>query len=511
MPSDVNQPRPDFIHDLASAGDRMVLHAAHNHYVRREWSAALALFQTIHARNSRLSAEFGLPLTIGHCAIELGDDDEMPTSAGGAATGSEREAMLLNDMRTRVYELYRAGDCVRAVALLRLIAPFCPLVGGTYRDGLLDGETVDCIRVRAGGDDREPGMLAEIAVTPAAIAWMKRRAPGTRVLLVARRFHYNNAHRQCEVVDSLGRTAASLGMAVREWNSHWHPPDWSHDRYADGLMEAVNDFKPHLIWYDDLFVSGVSAASEAIADRLRLVLEHARRQFGTRVIKYFPDSWAIEDACVFDGLGSCADLIHHAHPGSLLRASPSERAATFCYPAPYRVAAPTTPAGSIPRASFVGTIYTFNFSRLVWWAEAAKRGLPVDFVAWLPGDQHNADPTRGWQYSDTDYANALQGYRMSINLTRRSNGVKILTGRSIEIPMAGGCLLEESSVDAAYFLEPGVHYLPFTTLADLGAAIGTLLTDEPRRLRMIDAAQRWVTHYYTGDYFWTGLLSRAFA
>jgi len=240
------------------------------------------------------------------------------------------------------------------------------------------------------------------------------------------------------------------------------------------------------------------------------LLERARRQYGARVVKCFPDAWGTADDRVFHGLGSCVDLVYHCHPAILPKASPRERAATWCYPWPHEIATPTVPQGAIPRASFVGTVYTFNYSRVVWWAEAMKRGLPIDFVSWLPGENPQADPEAGYQFSDTDFINALHGYRMSINFTRRATGAKILTGKTVEIPMAGGCLLEEHSVDAAYILKPGIHYLPFTSFADLEAAIETLLNDEPRRLRMVEAGQAWVMRYFSGDYFWAGLLTRLF-
>jgi hypothetical protein len=511
MPTDVNDPRPDFMHDLASAGDRMVLHAAHNHYVQRNWSAALTLFRTIHDRNARLSAEFGLPLTIGHCAIELGAEDEMRAPAEHAATDPQRAELLLHDMRSRVYELCRAGDFARAVGLLRLIAPFCPLVGGAYQDGFLAGESPECARLRTAGEESDPGFLAELGISPSEIGLLKQRYAGARLLVAVRRFYLNNPRRRHEPVDYVGRTAERFGMTVREWNSHWRPADCSHDDYVAGLSRAIEDFKPHLIFYDDLFETGVSVQSETVADQIRTVLEAARRRFGTRVIKCFPDAWAIRDERVFHGLGSCVDLVYHCHPAILGKASPHERSASFCYPWPHQVATPTKPAGVIPRASFVGTIYSFNFGRVVWWAEAGNLGLPIDFVTWLPGGHPDADPESGGQFSDTDFVNALHSYRLSINFTRRSSGVKILTGKTVEIPMAGGCLLEEHSVDAAYFLKPGIHYLPFATLADLAAAIETLLDDEPRRLRMVDASQRWVNQYFSGDYFWAGLLARLFA
>ncbi len=195
----------------------------------------------------------------------------------------------------------------------------------------------------------------------------------------------------------------------------------------------------------------------------------------------------------------------------LARSSDRDRAATFCYPWPHDIAAAlTAPAGSVPRACFVGTIFSVNYPRLAWWAEAMVRDLPIDFMAWLPADQAVEDPMLCGQFTDADYLSRLQGYRVAINLTRRSSGAKILTQRTLDIPALGGLLLEEHSFDAAYFLKPGIHYLPFETLGDLGAAIDAMLSDDAKRQRMVDAGKAWVTRYFSGDHFWTGLLSRLF-
>ncbi|MEJ0070147.1 MAG: glycosyltransferase [Pseudomonadota bacterium] len=52
--------------------------------------------------------------------------------------------------------------------------------------------------------------------------------------------------------------------------------------------------------------------------------------------------------------------------------------------------------------------------------------------------------------------------------------------------------------------------MPFESLDDLAALIPELLVDGERRARIRAAGQRWVQTYFTGDYFWAGLLRQLF-
>jgi hypothetical protein len=161
---------------------------------------------------------------------------------------------------------------------------------------------------------------------------------------------------------------------------------------------------------------------------------------------------------------------------------------------------PTVAAGTIPRGAFVGSVHIGSVPRLFWWAELGRSGVPVDF---LETDHAAAAPR-----PDIEYANLLCEYLAAVNFTRRTNGVPILTGRTIDTLLAGGLLLEEDSVDTRHFFQPGVHYLPFLTLGDLADAIPRLQADPDHRARMAAAGHAWATRYFSGDYFWAALLDR---
>jgi len=60
----------------------------------------------------------------------------------------------------------------------------------------------------------------------------------------------------------------------------------------------------------------------------------------------------------------------------------------------------------------------------------------------------------GQERSPEDYARLAGSYAININLTMRTSGVRIATGRSFETPLVGSLLLEEANEDTAYFRGP---------------------------------------------------------
>jgi hypothetical protein len=306
-----------------------------------------------------------------------------------------------------------------------------------------------------------------------------------------------------ETNDNFVRSAERFGLTIKRIESR-APPGAPTAAYPAALADAISDFRPDLILYDELFLSGVSALPEP-ADAIASLLETVRWRDGVRVVMSYTDAWYVaahDPESLFRHLGRCYDVVHHCHPGILDRGSDAERASVFCYTFPTIWPHPTVAAGSVARACFVGALHPGSIARLVWWSEGTRAGLPLDFIE----ARHDAAE----QHSDLDYVNLLRRYQLSVNFTLRPTGVRILTARSIEVPLAGGVLVEEDNADTRYFMMPDAHYAPFETLPDLAALLPELLADATRRQRLAAAGHAWATTYFTGDHFWTGLLRRLY-
>jgi hypothetical protein len=474
-------------------------------YQTRDWALALSLYRHIAETYPAIGTELSCHLIVARCEIELADDAALAAYESHLAqTGaSSHEAALVHDIKLRAIECCRAAEYRRASRLLRLLSDFDGPIGRCYADAMLTRRSGCADHLRAPADAAPPRFLADQGVADWPVATVRERYPGTRLLFVRRYAYQNNPARQNESQDRLTRSAVERGFVVHETNAAAQPGAFT-DGYVAALRQTIDNFAPHVILYDELFLSGVSAAP-GHADAIASLLEDVRRRRGVRVVKLYTDAWYVASYMpddLFKHLGRAYDLVQHCHPAILDRGTDAERATVFCYPAPHFLPAQTVEAGTVPRAGFVGSATLINIGRLVWWAESACAGLPLDFI--------EAKVDAAEQITDLQYANLLRAYQLSINFTQRPTGARILTGRALETPLAGGVLIEEDGPDTRYFMSPGVHYVPYETLPDLCEIVPALLADADRRRQLAAAGQAWITRYFTGDYFWAGLMHRLF-
>lgn len=484
--------------NLAEAVAMRLVSRADELYLAGNWAAALALYRRTIDSQPDIARQLALALPAGHCDIELAGAEALtaPRPAYGPVAGVPREAAFARDLRVRALGYCRAGDVVRASALLRFIAPVDAPTGFAYADDRLSRRS-DCGRFLDTPADGPPAFFTDHAIDRLPVDTLKARHEGKRVLVVRR---FGVARRRYGAFENLAEAAVRFGLTIHEI-TNTPLPGPATDNYVAALAKTIDDVQPQVILWDELFHLGVSA-EPGHRDAIAELLEAMRRTRGIRVVNFHPDVYYVPIPTLFGGLGRCFDLISHMHPAILDRGTEAEKAAVFCCPIPALIESPTVAAGTVPRAAFAGAIHTFSWPRVVWWAECVRAGLPLDFIETV----HDSPQ----QLSDVDYFNVMRRYQLSVNFNLRDGGARIFTGRAVDVGLAGGVLLDERSADLPYFLTPGLHYVPFETLPDLAAAIDVMLADAPRRQRMAAAAQAWCERYFTGDYYWSGVLSKLF-
>jgi len=484
--------------NLAEAIAVRLVARADQAYMAGDWATALPLYRQVHDSQPALARELALALSAEHCALELSDDAALAARSTSSlvATGTPRETAFAHDIRVRAMTYCRNKDFLRASALLRTIAPIDGPCRVSYDDGLLTRRS-DCAAMLHAPDDGPPGFLTDYGIDALPITQIKARHAGKRVLSVRR---FGDTKVRHGVADSVRRSAEAFGLTVHEVSSKVQPGEQS-ERYVGVVRQMIEVFRPDLIWWTSCScrASRPSPRTERLSSEL---LEDVRRRLGVKVIKYYPDVWYVamhmhED--LYGGLGRCYDLINHCHPAILDRGTDAERSAVFCYPAPAAVEPPTAEAGTISRACFIGSIHPGGMPRIVWWAESARAGLPLDFIETVHDNTV--------QLTDLEYANVLRSYQLSTTLTMRGTGARIFTLRVLEVPLAGGVLLEEHSVDTRYFMKPGIHYAAFETVPDLAALIPELLADAPRRARHGRRFQGLGRALLHRDCYWAGILA----
>ncbi|MBF0614151.1 MAG: glycosyltransferase family 1 protein [Magnetococcales bacterium] len=140
------------------------------------------------------------------------------------------------------------------------------------------------------------------------------------------------------------------------------------------------------------------------------------------------------------------------------------------------VPAPVTPL--VPRMLFVGGLLSC-WLRPFWLIAAEQIHLPVARKIWT----HYPDGLPALD-SYAIYIQNLQNATCCINFSMRSNQARIITHRCFEILLSGALLIQELTPDLDLFLTAGVHYLEFTTMADL-AAIVRFITNHPEEAEKI--------------------------
>lgn len=478
--------------------------AAMSSYAAGDWVQALTALAVVSQREPDFATRAGAPLLIAHCRIELAKPDQLAALAAlppeTPAASEDTTRAVVEVACGRAQALCRAGDPARAATLLRWASHHDPALARTYA-GLL---TPAPVRAPVPAPPSTPSFPADPTLGAAAVRAIKARLAGLRVLIVFRQLFKGDPTRTHDPFDNLRRAAERFGLVARAIDSHHLPDGVDEAGYASWLQGEILAFKPQLIVYDDLFETGLSAKPR-IGDEVALVLENARTLLGLRVVKCLLDAWRVVANGAerpLRGLGASIDLLNHFHPALIADQDAAARAHSFCYLPPYELPSPTVAPGTIARACFVGAVMDYNRPRLAWWAEIGQRALPVDFVETVHGTAQ--------QRSDQDYANLFCRYQLSVSLTERPNGVRIITGRPVEVSLSGGVLLEEDSPNCAYFFARGSHYEGFSSLDGLAGLIDDLLRSDTRRHALAREAHAWAHEYFTGDRYWGGLLARLF-
>ena len=135
-----------------------------------------------------------------------------------------------------------------------------------------------------------------------------------------------------------------------------------------------------------------------------------------------------------------------------------------------------------PELSFIGGVQKVNWYRAFWLTAIAEAGLPLRQEI-SAHEREAGDPLADYK----EYMRRLGAAGASLNFARRFNGETVLTGRTFEVPAAGGLLVQERSDDIDLFLTAGQHYLRFETVSDL-ADIVELLRRTPEAAEEIRRA-----------------------
>jgi hypothetical protein len=331
---------------------------------------------------------------------------------------------------------------------------------------------------------------------------------GTSVLMVMRRyFNYSRASREHELYMMFRRTAAAAGVTLHmvEGDGLVMPygQGWRQQAAAlDACVTAINDLRPDIVVFDALCEP--PAAGELFGpETYRAVLGDLKRRLRFRLVGFHPDAWtgqarrALEvSRGLADGWWTSSTAVFDGEP------VPDRRHLNL--PTPFDPSFYAEAPAGRGGARFFGSVAGYNFTRSVWLLLAERLGTPVTVTASNHGAS-DLDAAADYQR----YADGLMASRISLNFSGRNLSTHITTGRVFESVLARSLLLEEANAATPNFLVPFVHYVPFASAPELDAAVRLFLEDEEARLRMVEAARRWMDENYAPEIVWRTLVGFA--
>jgi hypothetical protein len=481
---------------LGAAAEACEARAHDLYFERHDWAGALLQWQ--------IRAKLGPPtietqLALAHCEIVMGVDRDHPEIglADPVAASNRRQHDYAQLIRSCASAYLMEGEGGRAAKLARLLAAVDPHFRSVYERQILPSAAAVPIDIPDPPVDPTPLPFERaLPLSESDAEAVLARHADCRVLLFAR--HADRSVQEDTLCRYLRTSVEAVGLPIRIVESHSTDPDVV-ARVPAMLREAIDGFRPHVIVVLDALTSGASAYPHT-QPAILSALHDARRRLGAKVVFSYTDAWYDGMPALFDAIVEHADLFHVIFAGVRSRVTPRVAAKLFCLPFPCpdpRV--PGAPAPARHRdAGFVGGLSWSNQSRLAWWAEISRLGLPIEVRFRNIAGMLTA----------ADYAELIASYPISVDFTARITGDQVLTLRALEAPWYGSLLLSEEAADTAYFMRPYEHYVPFATLHQLAGRLRLLLDDAPRRERITRAGTAWVKRQFGARPFWARLLHR---
>jgi hypothetical protein len=117
--------------------------------------------------------------------------------------------------------------------------------------------------------------------------------------------------------------------------------------------------------------------------------------------------------------------------------------------------------------NFTGSVQSYNLNRISWLLEFIQHDLPVEIRITNPERDDGLEP----DCSQQKYAQEVASTHAAINLTTRTDGSRIVTGRSFEVISLNRLLIQESCPAFNQYFVEGEHFLEFSDTAELATCI----------------------------------------
>jgi hypothetical protein len=219
-----------------------------------------------------------------------------------------------------------------------------------------------------------------------------------------------------------------------------------------------------------------------------------RARPSVKLVHFNFDPWIQKAWPTLQALGQQVDLIWAHFPGGTYWDELGLRAKLFPLPFPVGVGVEELPnSAPVNRTAFHGAVESYNLSRAYWLTMLSDAKLNITQQISVH-DSDGLDPIDSYR----NYLTGFQNSERLLSFSMRSDGSRIITGRSFETVFSGACLIQERADDLDFYFIPGEHYFRFETIEDLTALLKEL-EHNPDMARQVAAKGQAYYQYHFAD------------
>ena len=265
---------------------------------------------------------------------------------------------------------------------------------------------------------------------------------------------------------------------------------------TDAMLAHITAHEADLVLIDHFGINMIPDQWERFSNDAR------RIRPGVKLVHIGFDPWLASSWPQLAIFGRQVDLIWSHTPDGAYWDELGLRDKLFYFPFPVGVPLDQLPARR-PNAAiaFYGAVESYNLSRAYWLSGLKKALIRIDQHVTNHRDD-GVNPLESYRH----YLGRFCQYDRLLSFSLRTDGSRMLTGRSFETVFSGGLLIQERVDHLDFYLTPDDHYFRFETFPDLIDLVCYL--DENPRIAQA-AAARGHTHYLT--HFNDGILIRQLA
>ncbi len=395
-------------------------------------------------------------------------DHVLAGDPGASKSLCQIERLLAAEM---VRSWFIRGDMVRVLQHLDVARKVDPAIAEVFTETTFD-------LITRGSRPAIPDQTSETAVATFSGLAKGEVVQPRRCLVFGRKYFFGPNSRPHDIGPRMAR-----GLTNGGWESICIDPTFpdSNDRTPriltpDSFVECCDRYEPDVVLIDHF------GMRLSVSDWGVFVAGVRRKNPGIRLVHLNFDPWIVANFPIMKALCADMDLVWSHFPAGDYWDTLGLRDKLVYHPFPVGVELDELELITRQdKTAFQGATESYNYNRVYWLALLGRAGIEIEQRVTVHQDD-GLDPIESYR----QYLSRFQSVGRLLSFSMRSDGSRIVTGRSFETIYSGGCLIQERADDLDHFLVPGEHYFRFTTFNELRDLLAHL-EENPELARIVAA------------------------